>query len=79
MQYAEGDRDTVVAWNALAHDADNNRYRQTSIETKVKVVQNAKARVLGQQVIGENASLEYLLDQVLLRMASKQNPHYCGY
>ena len=47
VQYFEDDRDLVVAWNALAHDADNNRYRQTSIETKVKVVENTRARVPG--------------------------------
>ena len=47
VQYAEDDRDIVVAWNALAHDADSNRYQQTSIETKVKVVQNVRKRVPG--------------------------------
>ena len=47
VQYIEDDRDLVVAWNALAHDAENNRYRQTSIETKVKVVESARARALG--------------------------------
>ena len=47
VQYLEDDRDLVVAWNALAHDADNNRYRQTSIETKVKVVERTRARVPG--------------------------------
>ena len=47
VQYAGDDRDLVVAWNALAHDAENNRYRQTSIETKVKVVESARARAPG--------------------------------
>ena len=47
VQYAEDDRDLVVAWNALAHDAENNRFRQTSIETKVKVVENARLRAPG--------------------------------
>ena len=46
-QYIGDYRDLVVAWNALAHDADNNRYRHTSIQTKVKVVESARARALG--------------------------------
>ena len=51
MSYsAEGgpvDSDYVVAWQALCHDMDSNRYKPTSIETKVAVVMAAKSKVPG--------------------------------
>ena len=41
------DSDLVIAWQALCHDQDSNRYKPTSIETKVAVVMAAKSKVPG--------------------------------
>ncbi len=37
----------ITSWNCLAHDAESNRFRQSSIEQKVAVVESARSRVPG--------------------------------
>ncbi len=47
VRFPEASHDLVQAWNALAHDSETNRFRATSILTKIKVVTDMRARVPG--------------------------------
>ena len=47
VQFSTDDRELVLAWYGLAHDVDSNKYRQTSIEVKIRIVENARARAPG--------------------------------
>lgn len=48
MTYQDNnDREMRQAWQAIRHDAESNRFLQTSVEMKIKIVMNMKSRVAG--------------------------------
>ena len=47
VEYREDSRDLIEAWNGITHDESSNKYRVTSIATKMKIVHAAKKRVPG--------------------------------
>lgn len=47
VRYPSDDRDLVTAWNGLAHDVDSNKYRATTLDLKIRIVNAQRARVAG--------------------------------
>ena len=45
--FPDEDMAVVQAWGALTHDSDSNRYRATSLETKILLCQRLKSQVKG--------------------------------
>ena len=43
----DSDQDLRVAWQAMRHDADSNKFRQTSVETKLSICLAVRNRVAG--------------------------------
>ncbi len=47
VEYGDDSMDLVEAWNGLAHDVESNKWRATTIQMKIRIVQTARSRVAG--------------------------------